>query len=330
MPLPLARSGLIALLLAGAATAALAQGLAGRERSPSLPDAGRSPRPPARCAAGAEARRAGAQESVRKPVLDEFFERLAAAKDEEEADGIAGAIDGWFQRSGSDTADLLMSRALSALHRKENKTAVDVLDKLVVIEPQWAEAWSQRATARFMNGDRAGAVEDLGHALSREPRHFGALSGLGSILYNMGFEKRALEVFRRALAIRPHQSEVKQMIDKLAPGRWTAAISDARSPGGLSSSRGEEPARSADASVDSAPFVARWIARRRHARRHARVPQFSEPTKAMRTMLVAPGVPNGHARHDDDALARRWRSPRAKRDAAGAVGHVVDVAARPP
>lgn len=157
------------------------------------------------------------EDNVRKPVLDELFDRLAAARDEEEADGIAGAIERVFQRSGSDTADLLMNRALAAMHRKDNKIATDVLDKLVLIEPDWAEAWAQRATARFLEGDKIGAVEDLGHALAKEPRHFGALAGLGSVLYSLGYEKRALEVFRRAIAVRPHQSEVQQMIDRLAP-----------------------------------------------------------------------------------------------------------------
>lgn len=174
-------------------------------------------RPPAR---GEQARKpveTAPEESVRKPVLNELFERLAAARDREEADGIAGAIERVFQRSGSDTADLLLNRALIALQRKENKAAFDVLDKLVVVEPEWAEAWMQRATARFMDGDKFGAVDDLGQALSREPRHFGALSGLGSVLYSLGYEKRALEVYRRALAVRPHQSDVKEMIDKLAP-----------------------------------------------------------------------------------------------------------------
>jgi tetratricopeptide (TPR) repeat protein len=220
MPITLARSGLLALLIAGGSASAPAQEpvreLAPLDRPERVQMQGQS-RPPARAPQAQKPVEPAPEEGVRKPVLDELFDRLAAAKDEEEADGIAGAIERVFQRSGSDTADLLMSRALSALHRKENKAAVDVLDKLVAIEPQWAEAWSQRATARFMDGDRAGAVEDLGHALSREPRHFGALAGLGSILYNLGFEKRALEVFRRSLAVRPHQSEVRQMIDKLAP-----------------------------------------------------------------------------------------------------------------
>ncbi len=174
-------------------------------------------RPPARNQPAQKPAEQSLENNVRKPVLDELFERLAASKDEEEADGIAGAIERVFQRSGSDTADLLMNRALTAMHRKENATAVDVLDKLVIVEPDWAEAWAQRATVRFLDGDKFGAVEDLGHALSKEPRHFGALAGLGSVLYSLGYEKRALEVFRRAIAVRPHQSEVKQMIDKLAP-----------------------------------------------------------------------------------------------------------------
>lgn len=158
-----------------------------------------------------------AEERVRKPLLDELFERLAKARDEEEANGVAAAIERVFQRSGSDTADLLLGRAMSAMERKENKAATELLDRLVEVEPDWAEAWSQRATARFMDGDRVGAVEDLGHALAREPRHFGALTGLGSILFHLGYEKRALEVFRRALQIHPQQPEVRSMIDRLAP-----------------------------------------------------------------------------------------------------------------
>ena len=158
-----------------------------------------------------------AEERVRKPLLDELFERLAKARDEEEANGVAAAIERVFQRSGSDTADLLLGRAISAMERKENKAATELLDRLVEVEPDWAEAWSQRATARFMDGDRVGAVEDLGHALAREPRHFGALTGLGSILFHLGYEKRALEVFRRTLQIHPQQPEVRSMIDRLAP-----------------------------------------------------------------------------------------------------------------
>ena len=44
---------------------------------------------------------------------------------------------------------------------------------------------------------------------------FGALSGLGLIMQELGEEKRALEVFRRALAVHPHLERIPDMIKQL-------------------------------------------------------------------------------------------------------------------
>lgn len=151
----------------------------------------------------------------RDRILSELFDRLAKAEDEDEAKGVAGAIERVFLRSGSDTADLLMNRALSSVRQREFKTATELLDKLVVIEPEWAEAWNQRASARFRADDMQGAVADLGQVLALEPRHFGALSALGYILYSNGFDRRALEVMRKALAIYPKQEDVRKLVDQL-------------------------------------------------------------------------------------------------------------------
>ncbi|MDB5569543.1 MAG: hypothetical protein JWN93_726 [Hyphomicrobiales bacterium] len=157
------------------------------------------------------------EQAGRKRVLDDLFARLAKAADPEEGRGVAGAIERVFMRSGSDTADLLMSRARSAMQDKKSETALDVLDKLVELEPEWPEAWHQRATARYLAGDRGGAVADLGRTLALEPRHFSALAGLGSILHASGFDKRALEVIRKALEVYPQQEELKTLAEQLAP-----------------------------------------------------------------------------------------------------------------
>jgi tetratricopeptide (TPR) repeat protein len=151
----------------------------------------------------------------RDKVLAELFDRLGKAEDEDEAKGIAGAIERVWLQSGSDTADLLMSRALTATRQREFKLAEELLDKIVIIEPEWAEAWNQRATARFRADDVNGAVADLGQALALEPRHFSALSGLGFILYRAGFDRRALDVMRRALAINPKQEDVRKLVEEL-------------------------------------------------------------------------------------------------------------------
>jgi tetratricopeptide (TPR) repeat protein len=154
---------------------------------------------------------------TRQKILDELFTRLAQSKDEEEAKGIAGAIERVWMRSGSDTADLLMGRAVSAIRSKDFNLSIELLDKIVVLDPDWVEAWNKRATSRYFANDYTGAMADIGEVLKREPRHFGALSGMGFILLKSGMERRALEVFRKTLEIYPGLDEIQKQTDQLIP-----------------------------------------------------------------------------------------------------------------
>ncbi len=151
----------------------------------------------------------------RKKVLDDLFERLAKAQDEVEAKGVSGAIERVWMHSGSDTADLLMGRAMQALKRKDYALSQELLNAVVEIEPEWAEAWNKRATVRYLADDAMGSMQDIAHVLKLEPRHFGALSGMGFILQRGGFDNRALEAFRKALEISPQQEEIRRLVDKL-------------------------------------------------------------------------------------------------------------------
>jgi tetratricopeptide (TPR) repeat protein len=153
----------------------------------------------------------------RAKILDELFQRLAVTTDADEGKGIAGAIERVWLRSGSDTADLLMSRAVTAVQAKDLPLALELLDKVVAIEPDWGEGWNKRATVRFMSSDINGAMADIDRVLKLEPRHFGALSGMGFILEREGLDKRALEVFRHVLTIYPGLPDIKRIVDKLAP-----------------------------------------------------------------------------------------------------------------
>jgi tetratricopeptide (TPR) repeat protein len=148
--------------------------------------------------------------------MDQLFERLAAAKTPEEAKGVASLIQRRWSRSGSDTADLLMSRAQTALKANEHALAIEILDRLVVIEPNWAETWNQRANAFFLMEDSIRALIDIGEALKREPRHFGALGGLASIMRQQGNEKMALEAYRKAFALYPQMDGLKEQVESLA------------------------------------------------------------------------------------------------------------------
>ncbi len=153
--------------------------------------------------------------AVRKQTLDDLYGKLAAAQDEDEAKGLAGLIGAIWMRTTSDTAGLLMTRAMAATATNNYPLALQLLDQLVVIQPGWAEAWNKRATVRFFAGDLDGSMADVDRVLKLEPRHFGALDGLATILQRTGFPKRALEVYRRALAVYPHQPDVEKTAAKL-------------------------------------------------------------------------------------------------------------------
>jgi tetratricopeptide (TPR) repeat protein len=164
-----------------------------------------------------QGKKAPSSAPVRPSSIDELFERLQRAKTEEEAKGISDAIQRRWMRSGSDTADLLMDRALDALKAGDQPLSIELLDRVVTLQPGWAEGWNKRATVFFMMGDNTRSMADLRETLAREPRHFGALAGLGMILRTNGDDKRAYDAFKRALAINPHMAEVKSAVERLAP-----------------------------------------------------------------------------------------------------------------
>ena len=154
-------------------------------------------------------------EARRRQTLDSLFERLQKAGDPEQAQAIAASIERVWLQSGSDTADLLMQRATASMQAQQYSLALSLFDKLVALEPDWAEAWNQRATTRFLTGDTDGAMADIDRVIKLEPRHFGALAGMGMILQAAGLEKRALEIFKKTLGIYPLEQNIQKLVEKL-------------------------------------------------------------------------------------------------------------------
>jgi tetratricopeptide (TPR) repeat protein len=147
--------------------------------------------------------------------IDFLFEALKAAPDAETAKLVESRIWALWLASGSDTADLLMSRVKQAAEEKDVDLAIRLLDAIIELKPDYTEAWNRRATMYFTKKDYGHALADIAQALAREPRHFGALTGLGMILQEMGEDKRALEAFRRALEIDPHLQKIPEFVKAL-------------------------------------------------------------------------------------------------------------------
>lgn len=153
---------------------------------------------------------------IRAEMLDALFKNLSTARDSDEADGIAAAIDRVWLQSDSATANLLMQRGMSALDGQHLPLALEVFDRLLDLEPNWAEAWEKRATTRLLGGDVDGAIADMRQVVKLEPRQFTALAALGLALHRQGFDKEALAVLRKSLALDPQQPQLKDLVDKLS------------------------------------------------------------------------------------------------------------------
>jgi tetratricopeptide (TPR) repeat protein len=147
--------------------------------------------------------------------LDFLFEALKVAPDDATAKAIEQRIWALWFVSRSDTADLLMARARAAYEGKDIDLALKLLDAIVVIKPDYVEAWNRRATIYFLQKDYGKSLADIGQVLRLEPRHFGALSGLGMILEEFGDDKHALEAYRRAVEVYPRMERIPDQIKKL-------------------------------------------------------------------------------------------------------------------
>ena len=148
--------------------------------------------------------------------LDFLFGALKAAPDEASAKHVEARIWAIWIQTPSDTAALLMVRAKAAMDAQQTDVALKLLDATIKLRPDYTEAWNRRATLYYLKNDFARSLADIQQVLIREPRHFGALAGLGMIMQDLGDDKRALDAFRKALAINPHLERVPELVRSLS------------------------------------------------------------------------------------------------------------------
>ncbi len=156
--------------------------------------------------------------------VDRLLSQLQAAPDDQAAGEIEQHLHLLWRNAGSPAAVMLLERGVQELHTDAAGAAAADLDAALTLDPDYTEAYSDRAAARLMLGDYPGAIRDAGEALRREPRHFAALQTLSQIAEARGDWKTALEAWQRVLAIDPrtHDGQARlNMLRRKAEGEAT-------------------------------------------------------------------------------------------------------------
>lgn len=143
--------------------------------------------------------------------LDELFAEMQSVSGE----GAAGAereVLRIFRQSGSPAMDLLLERGFVALEQEDYEMGIWHFSALIDHAPEFAEAYNARAAAYFMAGKYGEALADIEMTLVLNPRHFGALAGMGTIQEELGHSDIALRAYKAALALSPHTQELIEAV----------------------------------------------------------------------------------------------------------------------
>ncbi len=150
------------------------------------------------------------------PRLEVLFEQLLADSYTGEVRTAEQAI--W--KIWMETPDPVIQRALNvgsqAMQMGAFDSAMTNFNMVIEFHDQFAEGWNKRATLYYLMGDYEASIRDIDQTLAREPRHFGALSGLGLVYLKLENDAKALDAFERALAVHPHLQTPQYYVRKLS------------------------------------------------------------------------------------------------------------------
>jgi tetratricopeptide (TPR) repeat protein len=149
------------------------------------------------------------------PRLDGLFQRLQHTPDPAEAQVVEQQIWQLWLESDNAAINRLMQQGVFAMSAQDYATALQTFTRMIDQAPKFAEGWNKRATVYYLMGNWSASVRDIQRTLALEPRHFGALFGLGLIYEELDQPEAALRSFEATLVLNPHSESTRQMIGQL-------------------------------------------------------------------------------------------------------------------
>lgn len=147
--------------------------------------------------------------------LPSLFEQLRASSDPAEAGRLESQIWQFWLEAPDVASNSQMERIGQAMAGADLAVALNLADQLVDSYPNYAEAWNKRATIHYLMGDNTASVADIRETVALEPRHFGAISGLGLIFMREKNLDAALDAFEKVLEINPSSISAQRSVARL-------------------------------------------------------------------------------------------------------------------
>jgi tetratricopeptide (TPR) repeat protein len=120
-----------------------------------------------------------------------------------------------WSRSGDAETDRMLNRGSDEMSAGRHAQAIRIFSDVIRRRPEFAEGWNKRATAYYLAGELDKSLADCNEVIKRNPQHFGALSGYGQIYLKREEYDKAIDYFRRALAVNPNLSDLEEIIPRL-------------------------------------------------------------------------------------------------------------------
>lgn len=149
------------------------------------------------------------------PKLDQLFALLQTTESPHEAQQVEAMIWRIWTRQGDPVVDASVAQGIDAMRVGRYPQAVRFFSDAIRLAPDYAEAWNKRATVFYLMNRYQESVRDIEKTLDLEPRHFGALSGLGLIFRELGDQRGALAAYERVLEVHPLMRGVQETADQL-------------------------------------------------------------------------------------------------------------------
>ena len=143
--------------------------------------------------------------------LPNLFDKLYSSEDTKEINTITKKIWDIWHETNDIKIEADFYRGMELLKTRDLIMSINFFSKVIDKKPDFAEGWNKRATAYFMMGEFDKSMFDINQTLHLEPRHFGALDGMGLIFIHLQQYSEAIKIYDQMLKIFPNNQSI---IDK--------------------------------------------------------------------------------------------------------------------